>query len=110
MIPRATAKRREKDPLAGRGASGIDSPESAIPWTNGQVKHMNRTIEEAMVKCFHDQSHDPPKAHLQTFLMACDFARRSKTLESLTPCESIRKAWTKETDRLRIDPNQQTWG
>ena len=46
---------------------------------------MNRTIKEATVKRYHYGSHDELKAHMQTFLMAYNFARRLKTLKGLTP-------------------------
>ena len=46
---------------------------------------MNRTIKEATVKRYYYQSHDQLKSHLQTFLMAYNFAKRLKTLKGLTP-------------------------
>jgi len=52
------------------------------PWTNGQVERMNRTIKEATVKRYHYGSHDALKAHIQTFLMAYNFAKRLKNLSA----------------------------
>jgi transposase InsO family protein len=80
------------------------------PWTNGQVERMNRTIKEATVKRYYYQSHDQLKAHLQTFLMAYNFARRLKTLNGLTPYEYVCKTWTKEPERFKINPTQHTVG
>ena len=80
------------------------------PWTNGQVERMNRTIKEATVKRYYYQSHDQLKNHLQTFLMAYNFARRLKTLKGLTPYEYVCKIWTKEPERFKIDPAQHTVG
>ena len=80
------------------------------PWTNGQVERMNRTIKEATVKRYHYQSHEQLKSHLQTFLMAYNFARRLKTLKGLTPYEFVCKTWTKEPERFTIDPTQHTVG
>jgi transposase InsO family protein len=80
------------------------------PWTNGQVERMNRTIKDATVKRYHYQSHDQLKAHLQTFLMAYNFARRLKTLKGMTPYEFICKAWTNEPDRFKMNPIQHTVG
>src|SRR3954451_11816321 len=37
------------------------------PWTNGQVERMNRTIKEATVKRYHDDSHDQLRQHLDDF-------------------------------------------
>jgi transposase InsO family protein len=72
------------------------------PWTNGQVERMNRTLKEATVKRYYYDSHDQLKSHLQTFLMAYNFARRLKTLKGLTPYEYICKIWTKEPERLDL--------
>ena len=80
------------------------------PWTNGQVERMNRTIKDATVKRYYYQSHDQLKSHLQTFLMAYNFARRLKTLKGLTPYEYIYKIWTTEPQRFTIDPSQHTVG
>ena len=59
------------------------------PWTNGQVERMNRTIKEATVKRYHYESHDQLKTHLQSFLLAYNFARRLKSLGGMTPYEFI---------------------
>ena len=80
------------------------------PWTNGQVERMNRTIKEATVKRYHYESHDQLKAHLQTFLMAYNFAQQLKTLKDLTPYEYVCEIWTKEPERFTINPTQHTVG
>jgi transposase InsO family protein len=54
------------------------------PWTNGQVKRMNRTIKEATLKRYYYQSHDHLRQHLHTFLTAYNFAKCLKTLKGLT--------------------------
>ncbi len=41
---------------------------------------MNRTVKEATVKRFRDESHARLRRHLDDFLSACNFARRLKTL------------------------------
>ena len=74
------------------------------PWTNGQVERMNRTIKEATVKRFHYDSHDQLRTHLADFMAAHNFARRLKTLSSLTPYEYIAEIWTPEPDRFIVDP------
>jgi hypothetical protein len=40
------------------------------PWTNGQVKRMNRTIKQATVKRFFYDTHEQLKAHLSDFIAA----------------------------------------
>lgn len=78
------------------------------PWTNGQVERMNRTIKEATVKRYYYRSHDQLKSHLQTFLMAYNFARRLKTLKGLTPYEYICKIWATDPERFKVNPTQHT--
>jgi hypothetical protein len=46
---------------------------------------MNRTLKEATVKRYYYETHDQLREHLQTFLMAYNFAKRLKTLRGLTP-------------------------
>ena len=55
----------------------------------GQVERMNRTIKDATVKRLHYDSHDQLRRHLGDFLAACNFARRLKTLNGLTPSATI---------------------
>jgi transposase InsO family protein len=74
------------------------------PWTNGQVERMNRTLKEATVRRYHDDSHDQLRAHLRLFLDAYNYARRLKTLRGLTPYEHICKVWTSEPDRFMQNP------
>ena len=74
------------------------------PWTNGQVERMNRTLKEATVQRYHYASHDQLKAHLATFLMAYNFAKRLNTLHGLTPHEYICKIWTQSPERFRLNP------
>ena len=80
------------------------------PWTNGHVERMTRTINEAMVKRYHYDNHDQLRTHLGDFTAACNFARRLKTLNGLTPYQYICKIWTSEPDRFIIDPVQQMLG
>ena len=68
---------------------------------------MNRTIKEATVKRFHYESHDQLRTHLADFMAAYNFARRLKTLSSLTLYEYIAKIWTSQPDRFIIDPIHQ---
>jgi transposase InsO family protein len=80
------------------------------PWTNGQVERMNRTIKDATVKRYHYETHDQLKEHLAQFLAACNFAKRLKTLQGLTPYEYISKCWQKEPERFRLDPHHHSMG
>jgi transposase InsO family protein len=61
------------------------------PWTNGQVERMNRTIKDATVKRYHDDSHKQLESHLTNFVSAYNFARRLNTLKGLTPTSSSPK-------------------
>jgi transposase InsO family protein len=80
------------------------------PWTNGQVERMNRTLKEATVSRYHYESHEQLRAHLGTFLMAYNFAKRLKTLRGLTPHEYVCKVWTENPERFRLNPLHHTAG
>jgi transposase-like protein len=80
------------------------------PWTNGQVERMNRTIKDATVRRYHDDSHDQLRQHLSDFVTADTFARRLKTLKGLTPYEFICNRWTREPERFRLNPLHQMPG
>jgi transposase InsO family protein len=92
--------------------SGIDHrlTKTNHPWTNGQVERMNRTLKDATVKKYYYQTHHHLKAHLHTFLMAYNFAKRLKTLKGLTPDEYICKCWHKEPERFTVNPCHHTLG
>ncbi len=80
------------------------------PWTNGQVERMNRTLKDATVKRFYYQTHQQLKEHLQTFLLAYNFAKRLKTLKGLTPYQFICQQWQKTPLRFTINPLHHTCG
>ena len=71
---------------------------------------MNRTIKEATVKRYHYDSHAQLERHLNDFVDAYNFGRRSKTLKGLTPYEFICKAWTSDPERFIPNPLQQMPG
>jgi transposase InsO family protein len=83
---------------------------SSIPWTNGQVERMNRTIKEATVKRFHYDEPRPAAKHLADFIAAYNFGRRLKTLKGLTPYEFICKQWTNRTRAFSLNPIHQMPG
>lgn len=70
---------------------------------------MNRTLKEATVERYHHETH-PHEGHLHTFLMACNFAKRLKTLKGLTPFEFICASWQKQPERFRLDPHHHSLG
>ena len=76
----------------------------AHPWTNGQVERMNRTVKEATIKRFHDETTTQLNRHLQTFLQAYNFAKRLKRLKGLTPYEFICAEWRKNPSSFIRDP------
>jgi hypothetical protein len=78
------------------------------PWTNEQVKRMNRTIKDATVKRFHYDTHDQLRAQLQLFVDAYNHTRRLETLRGLTPAEFIHQTWTEEPQRFRLNPSHHT--
>ena len=74
------------------------------PWTNGQVKRMNRTIKEASVKKHYYKTHDNLKEHLRSFIDAYNFAKRLKAHKGLTVFDYINKCWLNVPDRFKTDP------
>lgn len=82
----------------------------AHPWTNGQVERMNRTLKEATVQRFHDQTTDELNEHLQTFLLAYNHAKRLQTLPGLTPHEFGCAQWPKNPVNFTQDPTHLTLG
>ena len=71
------------------------------PWTNDPVERMNRTVKGATVKRFHCETTGQSPTHVQTFLRACDLAKRLKRLHGLTSYGFICAEWRKN---LSIHP------
>jgi hypothetical protein len=71
---------------------------------------MNRIIKEATVKRDHHDNHQQLEGHLHDFIQACNFARRLKTLNGLSPYEYLCKLWTKESERFIVSPIQKMTG
>ena len=85
----------------------------AHPWTNGQVERMNRTLKEATIKRFPYETSAHLNTHLQTFLVAYNFAKRLKRLKrlkGLTSCEFICAEWRKNPTTFIRDPADLTPG
>lgn len=55
----------------------------------GAVERMNRTLKEATVGRYHYQTTQELNQHLQTFLLAYNYAKRLKSLRGLTPHEFV---------------------
>ena len=54
--------------------------------------------------------HGQLRRHLADFLDAYNFGRRLKTLKGLTPYEFIRKCWTSQPERFKLNPLQKMSG
>lgn len=80
------------------------------PWTNGQVKRMNRTLKEATVHRYFYETHQELREHLKTYLAAYNFAKRLKTPQGLTPYEFIYQKWQEQPDRFSSNPSHLTLG
>ncbi len=70
---------------------------------------MNGTLKEATVKKFYYQTHQHLKEHLQTFLMAYNFAKRLKTLKGLFPFGSSALLGRKTPTGLLSTPSTTRW-
>lgn len=75
------------------------------PWTNGQVERMNRTLQEATVRTFHHETLASLTAHLQTFVMADNFAKHLKAPRWRTPFQALCDAWTKDPSAFKVNPH-----
>ena len=83
----------------------------ARPWTNDQVERMNRTIKEATVQRFSDQTTQELNEHLHAFLLAYNHAKRLKTLRGLIPPhEFVCAKWQMNPTTFTHDPTQLTLG
>ena len=71
---------------------------------------MNRTLKEATVKRYHQDTHDQLRRRLDDFVAACNFARRLKTLKGPTPFQTICRTWAHEPARFTSDPTHQLPG
>ena len=84
-------------------AAGLNTglPSQTIP---GPTAGSNgyRTIKEATVKRYHNDSHRQLQRHFNDFMNAYNHGRRLKTFKGLTPDEYICKIWTNEqTDPVK---------
>jgi len=75
------------------------------PWTNGQVERMNRTLKDATVQQYYYATHDQLKKHLESYLMAYNFAKRIKALKGKTPWEFIQNQWEKTPELFNFNPS-----
>jgi transposase InsO family protein len=75
------------------------------PWTNGQVERINRTIKEATVNRYYYRNYKQLSEHLDTFILAYNFAKRLKTLHGLTPYEFIINSWVQSPNLFQLNPS-----
>ena len=68
----------------------------AHPWKNGQVESMDRTLKEATVLKYHDDTHIKRKDYIKAFFNAYNFGKRLKTLNGHTPYEYIMSIFKKK--------------
>jgi hypothetical protein len=71
---------------------------------------MSRTLKEATIQRYHYETHEQLTAHLNTFLMAYNFAKRPKTLHGLTPHEYLCKISIEKPETFRLNPIHHTVG
>lgn len=69
---------------------------------------MNRT--GVTVQRYHYGTHAQFKAHVHSFLMAYNFAKRLRALRGLALYEHICKVWTTPPNRFRLNPLHQNVG
>ena len=80
------------------------------PWPHGQVERVNCTLKEATVKKSYYQTRQNLEEHLQTVLMAYNFAKKLQTLKGLAPYQLICAAWQKNLNRFTLNLFRHTPG
>ena len=73
-------------------------------WTVGQSERMNRTIKDETVKVFYCEDMASLEAHVLAFVTAYTFAKYLKVLRWKNLFQTICHAWTRDSDRFRINP------
>lgn len=71
---------------------------------------MNRTIRDATIKRYRDDSHEQVRKHPGDFMEAYNFGRSLKTPGDLTPYKYNCKIWTSEPVRFSLDLIKQLLG
>lgn len=87
---------------------GIDHRPTEVnhPWREGQVEHMNRTIEEATVKRCDYGSNQQVRKRLNQLLYAFNLARRFQSSGGNTTLrEEVMTWWENEPERFAMEPS-----
>jgi hypothetical protein len=71
---------------------------------------MNRTLQAAPVKTYHDQTHQYLQTHLEALLMADNFGRRLNQLSGLPLYEYICHCRQKAPERLTVKQRHHALG
>ncbi len=120
--PRATAGREdailhaplaEGGVLVGASWRGSAATVRRDPWTNGQVKRMVRTREQAMVRASHYGGIAELRRRVADYLTAYNDAKHLKALRWRTPVEALEALealWTSKDEPLRQSPAYLTLG
>ena len=66
---------------------------------------MNRTVKDATVKVFPDETLETLSARGQAFIRADNFAKPLKRLRWRTPFQAICEAWAKDPTPFKINPH-----
>ena len=74
------------------------------------MERFNRTLKEATVHRYHDQTTAQLNEHLQAFLLAHNHAKRLKRLKGKTPHEFIYQQWNRNPTIFIRDSTQLTLG
>ena len=98
------------DRIAEKTGQGVVCFISNYSWLDGlSFTGMRERYLEAF-DAIRNETHQNLRDHLQTFLMAYNFAKRLKTLKGLTSYEFICKCWTEEPKKFRLNPMHHTPG
>jgi hypothetical protein len=89
---------------------GLDDrfPKPASAWTNGPVARRNRTLQQAPVRRYHDETSEQLPQHRQALLLADHPAKRRKALRGLSPHEFVCAQHQKNPTLFPTDPTHLT--
>ena len=75
------------------------------PRTNGQAERMDRSVKEATVQAFHDETLEGLTAHVLAFVTAYNLAQHLKALRWRTRFQANCDAWARDPSPFKVNPH-----
>ncbi len=80
------------------------------PWTNGQVKIMNKVLKAHTVKLYHYETLEKLKRHVMSFLLLYNYLKKLKSLKFKTPYDTIIQIYQDNPEYFKLNPESKTLG